>query len=152
MKMNIFALSTVTFVLSIAATPTLASTSLCESYAQQADADTVKTIKSVSSTSKKLTDAEKGMIQATILTGHAEKPLTAEEALAEFSDDNGPNAGSLHYLEVKHNKHTFKVVRVTYYPGDNEYGAIFSLGSKGTDYPGLIGLVGDGDISCLTYE
>ena len=123
----------------------------CESYATL---DNPRVLKTVEPASMELSNSEKGMIQTVILVGNPSQPMSLAKSIAQFTDadSGGSNGGSLVYSEVKIGERKHTIVRATYYPGDNEYGALFQIYKTAQgDYATFIGTVGDGDISCLSY-
>jgi len=145
-------------LLFLAALPASAATkNLCQTYAAAGEKD-LKVVKEVVAFKATLTKEQMGMIQATIVARNPAKPHSAEAALAEFTDkqNQGSNGGNLTYTEMKFGKRDATVVRVTYFPGDNEYGAIFKTWKSNKDEAGdfvdMIGFVSDGSIECLVYS
>jgi len=69
----------------------------------------------------------------------------------------GDLGGDIRYFQVKYkngNKsRTKNIAYVTYFPGDNEYGAIYYIykSRSGSKYASLIGTVGDSDLYYLKY-
>jgi hypothetical protein len=113
--------------------------------------------KEVQAYGAQLTKAERGMVQTAMLIVNPTEPTSADAAVRQFSDaDNeGLDGGNLVYSTLPYNARTVTVVRVTYFPGDNEYGALFTFraGRDGLDDSAdLVGLIQDGDVSCLTDE
>lgn len=138
-------------VILCAAAPSFAAPSLCEIYAHASES-ALKTLKTTDPAQDRLSKSEQAMIQLAVMTNHASEPMTAEQALDEFIDKagRGSNAGKLHYFSIVGQNPAHTIVSVTYYPGDNEYGALFSQFHE--DGPvDLIGLIQDGDIQCLNY-
>jgi hypothetical protein len=94
---------------------------------------------------KKLTSVEKQLIQKSIAL-HNQKRPTMQDAITEFFDiSNGKpgfNAGEIVYYNVN----GVQVLLVHHYPGDNEYGAFFSLNRNGSFK--MAAPIVDGDIEC----
>lgn len=91
---------------------------------------------------KKLTASEKKLIHTTVSLEDWRGPLTTDEAIEAFFDfwegEVGSLAGSIRYYKINGKSITL----VSYYPGDNEYGAIFGENNK------LIARIGDSEIVC----
>jgi hypothetical protein len=137
-------------MISIAASSqAFASQKLCETYAREFDTES-KNIEEVRSyvSAEELSDSQKAMVQIAILMNNISKPISSASSLKEFF--SGADAGSLNYYNVKISGKTYKLARVTYYPGDNEYGALFQL-SGNEEIPSLLATVEDSEISCLSY-
>ncbi len=126
-------------------------TSLCATYANTGD---LVAFKSVNPLTESITTMEKAMIQAAVLHTDNSTPVTPDEAVDIFSDkeNDGSLGGKVSYFKVKHGGNEKTLANVTYYPGDNEYGALFQIWtySDGSQYAGMIGTIGDSDIYCLT--
>ncbi len=130
-----------------------AERNICETY--RATEDTVVAREVVDPAVATIEAYQLGMVQASILVENPAQPLTPSEALAAFTDaeNQGANGGNLTtYLMPYERSHAF-LVRATYFPGENEYGALFEIHvGGGYERADLIGTIRDGDISCLTYE
>lgn len=103
-----------------------------------------------SSNHKKFTTAELKLIHKTITTEsyYANQSLTEAQTLHIFGDyyedstETGSDAGEIIYSKLG----TQKIITVHYWPGENEYGAIFEVKSGKTVH---IANIGDGSIECL---
>lgn len=89
---------------------------------------------------------EKKMIHKAVSNQEWLGKLTEKEALDLFGDfhggrEPGSNAGSITYFKVDGKK----IALVTYYPGDNEYGAFFEV--TGPRFR-MLAQVGDSFIEC----
>jgi hypothetical protein len=97
---------------------------------------------------------ELSMIQTTVLLSHVEA-VTPSQALDIFTDkeNGGSLGGDISYFKIKQGNRTKTLAKVVYYPGDNEYGAIFEVWTfeNGNQSSGLIGKIGDSDLYCLEY-
>lgn len=136
----------------IFSTSAFAAPSTCETYASTDDIPAIRIVEPATDT---LTDVERGMIQTTILVGNSARPVTVEQAIAEFTDaaHGGSNGGNIVYSEIKVGNRTRTVVRVTFYPGENEYGLLFQETKKQSGiYVDLLGTIQDGDILCLNFQ
>jgi hypothetical protein len=108
-----------------------------------------------------LTEVQVKMIQLSVLVNdvhYESRPLNIEDTIALFNDTyngrDGSLGGDISFYEVKAPRaKTKKIALVNYFPGDNEYGAIFAMDSyaDGHEAASFIGTVGDGDIACLKY-
>lgn len=107
--------------------------------------ETVKAHK-VSKNHAKFTFSEKQMIHLTITLQDYLKGSSKEEALEQFADmyegKIGSNAGEIKYFRIEGKEFAL----VHYWPGDNEYGAIFEL--KRNNAFKLVAEVGDSFIAC----
>ncbi len=98
-----------------------------------------------------LNSAEKAMIQSVVLFTNLEAPISFEGALKVFSDIRedgkpGGHGGQISYYNVG----TRLIAIVTYFPGDNQYGQMFTISKYDTRMsPYLIGTIGDSDLNCL---
>ncbi|MCX6126014.1 MAG: hypothetical protein NTV34_14875 [Proteobacteria bacterium] len=107
----------------------------------------------------KLTEVQVKMIQLSVLVNdvhYESRPLNLEDTIAIFNDTyngrDGSLGGDISFYEVKApGAKTKKIALVTYFPGDNEYGAVFAMNSyaDGHETASFIGSVGDSDIACL---
>lgn len=102
-----------------------------------------------SGTHGKFTSLEQRMIKEAVEADGFYRDLNMKEALELFADKSeyreiGYNAGSIFYTKFKNSV----LAKVVYYPGDNEYGAIFEI--KGTQFK-KITAINDGDLVC-TWE
>jgi hypothetical protein len=101
---------------------------------------------------------ELSMIQSTVLLVNNDEPINIDPALDVFFDRVDGRRGSLGGSINYYSYHTptgreKKMAVVTYYPGDNEYGAIFDILSYGDLLrPSLAGLIHDGEVSCLVFS
>jgi hypothetical protein len=106
--------------------------------------------KTESKNHKKFTKAELKLIHKTISAEdfYAGKKLTEAEALHIFGDyyedetETGSDAGEIDYYIVG----TQQIIIVHYWPGENEYGAIFEIKAGKTVH---VANIGDSFISCL---
>jgi hypothetical protein len=113
----------------------------------------LKVTKTVEPRKDKLNKEEAALIQTTIHIVDPIESSTTESALEIFRDDSGDGAGAgqINYLSISINNKPVQLAKVVYFPGDNEYGAIFQLHTySGRLHADLIATTGDGDISCLT--
>ena len=128
-----------------------AQSSLCATYAKTQD---LVSFKSVNPLTETVSTVEKAMIQAAVLNNDNSTPVTPDEAIDIFSDkeNGGSLGGTVSYFKITHNGKEKTVANATYYPGDNEYGALFQIWtySDGSQHAGMIGTIGDSDIYCLT--
>lgn len=91
---------------------------------------------------------EKNMITVTMKLDSWRSVRNQDEAVLMFQDRNhmrerpGSNAGEIQYYSLIGKTYAL----VHFWPGDNEYGAIFEMVTK-TKFK-LIALIGDGEISC----
>ena len=91
---------------------------------------------------------ERSMIFAMISKDDWNEIHSEEEAVLHFEDRNaeeleaGTNAGEIIYYAAG----SKKIAMVHYYPGDNEYGALFEV-KNGTHQ--MLATIGDGEINCL---
>ena len=94
------------------------------------------------------------MIQTAVLMTDSSTPVTPDQAVDIFADkeNDGTLGGTVAYYKVKQGSNEKTLANVTYYPGDNEYGALFQIWtfSSGFQSVGMIGTIGDSDIYCLT--
>ncbi|WP_408097983.1 hypothetical protein ACJVC5_03395 [Peredibacter sp. HCB2-198] len=99
----------------------------------------------VSDNHKSFTNVEKQLIYTTVIQQDWRAGVSMKEALEIFGDyydgKLGSNSGEIKYFNVKGQK--FAIVH--YWPGDNEYGAIFKHINNQFH---LIASIGDGEISC----
>lgn len=140
--------------LSFTALPAFASDSVCEAYAK-ADDNALLFLKSVDPATATLSKTEEALILSTMMAYEPGHALTAGEAIQAFLDveNDGSSAGTLSYSELTFGTRKVTIIRVTFYPGDNEYGSLFTYKkeSDGNEYVELIGQVADGDSLCLSY-
>lgn len=94
---------------------------------QMAKVGALKKLATVSPKKQSLKSFEIGMIQSVILAQDLSVPMTPKEALDVFNDVEygGFSAGQIIYFTAK--KPSVRYALVTYYPGENEYGAIFKV-------------------------
>lgn len=134
--------------------PAPARTSLCEVYASSTQ--NIDFYKVVDPTTDALSPSEEAMIQTAVIVGGMEDALTPDEAIDIFTDreNGGDLGGNISYAKLLVNGNEQVLARVTYYPGDNEYGALFRIWSyqDGRTQHTFIGTVGDRDVYCLTYR
>ena len=107
----------------------------------------IKTSK-LSSNHKKYTFSEKQMIHLAVSQQSYLSGITREEAISNFADigyDGLPssNAGEIKYYKLN----GAEMAIVHYYPGDNEFGAIFSI-KPGARAPKMIATIDDSFITC----
>ncbi len=125
--------------------------SLCETFAKSEDLAAFKVVKPAE---EALSPMEKAMIQAAVLSTDL-TPVTPEQALDIFTDkDNGGSlGGDITYFKIQHNGREKLLANATYYPGDNEYGALFEVWTfdDGTQSAGMIGEIGDSDVYCSRF-
>lgn len=99
----------------------------------------------VSDNHKAFTNVEKQLIYTAVVQQDWRSGVSMNEALQIFGDyydgKLGSNRGEIQYFNVKGQK----FVIVHYWPGDNEYGAIFKHVNNNFH---LIASIGDGEISC----
>lgn len=120
---------------------------LCEIYVEAEENDFLQSVSVLDPAVDDLSSFELGLIQSTILIGNPSEPLTPQEALDVFLDKPfGYNAGQIVYGSVAHGPKKFTAAKVVYYPGDNQYGAIFVIHPS---YAGILAIINDGDINCL---
>ncbi|NRA67177.1 MAG: hypothetical protein HRU19_22025 [Pseudobacteriovorax sp.] len=99
-----------------------------------------------------LTETEKALIFSVISTQNLDRIFTLEEAIRGFfglqTEDEWlltSEAGDILYYQVPGLDDDQFFVTVAYYPGDNEYGAIYAIdGGR----PRLIGQINDSDLYC----
>lgn len=111
-------------------------------YLSEEDISVFKT----SETHGKFSPMEQRMIKEAVEADGFYPNITMKEALELFADkssyrDIGYNAGSIFYTRFKNTV----LAKVVYYPGDNEYGAIFEI--KGARFR-MITAINDGDLVC----
>lgn len=125
--------------------------SLCATYASE-ELDAYKTVNPFE---EAVTASEKAMIQTAVLVSGHDTALTPDEALNIFADkdNDGSLGGFINYFKVTINGKEKTMASVAYYPGDNEYGALFQIYTygDGATSASLIGTIGDSDVYCLTY-
>ncbi|MCX6118583.1 MAG: hypothetical protein NT027_13655 [Proteobacteria bacterium] len=146
----------VSFIFSVLTSSAAFSSSICEQFSNRDLLNSVKTVKPVFET---LADHEVAMIQSAVLISSLEEAHSPKTAVEIFADTLGGRSGSLggeiNYYELmvstnnsSSSAKTFAVV--TYYPGDNEYGAIFRIfKSEFHVSPVLVGTITDSDVNCL---
>lgn len=95
------------------------------------------------------TALEKRMIHTFLATDYEGNVLTLAEALDQFADKHewsngkpGSNAGSISYYRINGRV----LAQVHYWPGDNEFGAIYEI--KGTNHFKHLAAIVDSDIEC----
>lgn len=105
----------------------------------------------VSENHDRWTKIEKRMIRDAVASDGYWKDISISAAVEMFADKHewsgglpGSNAGWISYFELNGRR----LAKVVYFPGDNEYGAIFQVGSRGYK---MLSAVHDGDLSCQ-YE
>jgi hypothetical protein len=113
------------------------------------DAVLAKEIKHLQTTEPfKFNQLEKKMIFEMVKKDDWNEIESEADAVLHFEDRNadelqaGTNAGEIAYYAAG----SKKIAMVHYYPGDNEYGAIFEV--KNGSHK-MIATIGDGEISCL---
>lgn len=127
----------------------------CSVYAR--DVESMRFNKTVDPARDDISDVEKAMIQTVALLTIRDRPLTPDEAVAIFTDRldgrSGSLGGDISYAEILVNGAFQHIARVVYYPGDNEYGAIFRIrtGHDGSFSAKIEAYIGDSDVYCLTY-
>jgi hypothetical protein len=125
--------------------------SACAVYAST----TLDAYKTVNPLSEAVTASEKAMIQTAVLVSGIDTPVTPDEALDIFTDkeNDGSLGGAISYFKVTVNNKEKTIASVAYFPGDNEYGALFQIHTygNGDTSASLIGTIGDSDVYCLTY-
>ncbi len=145
----------IAFVVSAASTQAFADQSLCKAFGAARESDQLKVVRTVNPATANLTKIEKGIIQTTILAGNPGEPMDLQQAIDQFTDKDseGSNGGDLVYFSLTHNNKVRSIVQAVYYPGDNSYGAIYSVTGSGRHKSAdLLGFIQDGDLVCLTYE
>jgi hypothetical protein len=99
-----------------------------------------------------LTDVEKGMIQLAVLITDPSTPVTPEQALEIFSDLHNDFSlrGDIVYFNVGSKTYAY----VTWFPGDNTYGAVFRIFTydNGTVSANLVAKITDSDAYCLIAQ
>lgn len=99
----------------------------------------------VSDNHKSFTNVEKQLIYTAVIQQDWRAGVSMREALEIFGDyydgKLGSNSGEIKYFNAKGQK--FAIVH--YWPGDNEYGAIFKHINNQFH---LVASIGDGEISC----
>ncbi len=148
MKLFINRLSALVIGSAFSFSGSLFAKSVCELAADESARTLVNV---VDPTKDELNSAEKAMIQSAVLFTNLETPVSFESALKVFADIRedgkpGGNGGQISYYNVG----TRLVAIVTYFPGDNQYGQIFTISKYNTRMsPYLIGTIGDSDLNCL---
>ena len=104
-----------------------------------------------------LSALENDLVFAAVLSSNLNGTVTSlTDALSAFKDvdGQGTNAGQISYFDIVVKGQPVTVAQVTYFPGENEYGALFryNSGSSGFDFASLLGLVQDGSLSCLVFQ
>ena len=137
-----------------------AAVELCSVFAKTRDSRNPVSVVSTKDVSK-LTEVQVKMIQLSVLVNdvhYESRPLNVEDTIAIFNDTyngrDGSLGGDISFYEIKApGAKTKKIALVTYFPGDNEYGAVFAMNSyaDGHEAASFIGTVGDSDIACLKY-
>jgi hypothetical protein len=126
-----------------------ASKSACETFATTENLVATKTVRPLEAA---ISANEKLMIQTAVLLS-VEEALTPDQAVDVFTDreNGGSLGGDISYFEVKAGRKTASIAKVTFFPGDNEYGALFRVWKydNGQVSSSLIGTIGDSDIYCL---
>ncbi len=128
----------------------------CIVFGAQNEAD-LKPRKVVDPLQEPLSALENDLVFAAVLSSNLNGTVTSlTDALGAFKDvdGQGTNAGQISYFDIEVKGQPVTVARVTYFPGENEYGALFryNLGSSGFAFASLLGLVQDGDLSCLVFQ
>lgn len=127
------------------------SKSPCAVYAST-ELDAFKTVNPLN---EAVTASEKAMIQTSVLVSGIDTPVTPDQALDIFTDkeNGGSLGGAINYFKVTINGKEKTIAAVAYFPGDNEYGALFQIYTygNGDTSASLIGTIGDSDVYCLTY-
>jgi len=126
--------------------------SLCATYVASED---LTELKSVNPFTETVSNLEKAMIQTVVLINNTSTPVTPDEAVDIFSDrDNrGTLGGTVTYFKINHYGREKTLANVSFYPGDNEYGALFQIWAYGhgdRSAASMIGTIEDSDIYCLT--
>lgn len=129
----------------LVSTQALANETICSANETWEIFETVKAHK-ISKNHAKFTFSEKQMIHLTITLQEFLKGSSKEEALETFADmyegRMGSNAGEIKYFRIEGKEFAL----VHYWPGDNEYGAIFEI--KRNNAFKLVAEVGDSFIAC----
>jgi|GEM_PF-2886174 len=132
---------------------TATSESLCAAWGRHENLSAFKIVKPFS---EAVSDLEKAMIQVAVMQTDSSTPVTPDQAVDIFADrDNGGSlAGEVSYFKMRHGRGEKTLALATYYPGDNEYGALFQVWTfeNGTQQVGMIGTIGDSDLYCLTPQ
>ena len=127
--------------------------SLCAAWGRQENLTAFKVVKPLEN---ELTDVEKAMIQVAVMQSDSSTPVTPDQAVDIFSDreNGGSLGGDISYFKFRHGRSEKTVALATYYPGDNEYGALFEVWTfdNGSQNVGMIGTIGDSDLYCLAYQ
>ena len=126
--------------------------SVCDTYAKSQT--TLAPTQEMVAFGNTLTPDQLGLIQTATQIVNPMDAKSPNANLSEFSDvqGGGSSGGKLIYIDVTVDRTVHHVVRVVYYPGDNEYGALFELNTAlNRHWASLIGIVTDGDVSCLHF-
>ena len=102
----------------------------------------------ISKNHSKFTSVEKRLIHKWLSSQSDRRNTTLEQSMEEFSDMRltgkvGPDAGEIIYYNIEGKKY----VLVHYWPGENEYGAFYSV-NKNNSYK-LIAEIMDSFIECV---
>ena len=103
-------------------------------------------VREVDPAKNEVTENEKFMIQLAVLASDISGgPMDITRAIDLFIDKefHGSGAGQINYFSV--DKYDYALV--TYFPGDNEYGAIFKKTKKSSNFTNLMATITDGDFS-----
>lgn len=103
----------------------------------------------VSKNHSKFTTVEKRLIHKWLSSQSGRRNTSLEQSMEEFSDSRltgnpGPDAGEIIYYNIEGKKY----VLIHYWPGENEYGAYFSVNTNNT-YK-LIADITDSFIECVS--
>jgi hypothetical protein len=100
----------------------------------------------VSNNHKKFSTVEKHLIHKTVTLQDWKKNIELKESLLDFGDYEdgkpGVNAGEIRYYNFEGKQYLL----VHYWPGDNEYGAYFTINKNGSFK--LVAIINDGFIEC----
>lgn len=100
----------------------------------------------VSNNHKKFTTVEKKLIHKTVTLQGWMKDISLRESLKVFGDFDGRSQGSDAGEILYYNIEGKQLILVHYWPGENEYGAYYSVNGNGSIK--LIAEITDGFISC----
>lgn len=142
--------------LALFAIPTVSMASeitLCETYANFDEGENIKPVREVIAFGSKLTNLERKLAHATVTALYPTSGYSLNQAVKVFSDfkNNGNLGGVISYYEIGQGTKKQTVVRASFFPGDNDYGALFKIYEGAEADASLIGLIKDADISCLKY-
>lgn len=96
---------------------------------------------------KKFTSVEKKLVHKTVTLQYYTRDNTLEQSITDFSDRGndgirGANAGKIVYYNIEGKQ----LILVHYWPGDNEYGAFYSINKNGSLK--LVARINDSFIEC----